>query len=156
MMLGENVLKITLNTDSYSENRILWLDDLRNPYINTEGRVPKENLIIDWVLNHEQFTQWIEKHGLPKIISFDHDLADEHYTPEEYWCDYEKSKAYQDSKIYQEKTGLDCAKWLVDYCMDNNKPLPLFYVHSANPVGADNIIHFLENYKKHCSTTTIN
>lgn len=136
---------------SCSADRILWLDDLRNPFINIEGRVPKENLIIDWVLNYEQFVQWIEKYGLPQIISFDHDLADEHYTPEEYWHDYQISKEYQEAQNYQEKTGMDCAKWLIDYCIDNKKPLPIFYVHSANPVGADNINGILNNYLKHCS-----
>lgn len=131
--------------------KILWLDDLRNPFIDLEGRVPKEDGTIIWVLNHEQFVQWIEKFGLPDIISFDHDLAHEHYTPEEYWSDYEASKKYQDAKIYQEKTGLDCAKWLVNYCIDNNKPLPKFYIHSANPVGADNIRFYLENFVKNFS-----
>ena len=129
--------------------RILWLDDLRNPYINLEGKVPNVNGTVEWVLNYEQFTQWVEKFGLPNIISFDHDLADEHYTPEKYWHDYDLSKEYQDSQDYQEKTGLDCAKWLIDYCMDNNQKLPEFYIHSANPVGADNIRNILENYKKH-------
>jgi hypothetical protein len=133
------------------EMKILWLDDLRNPYINLEGRVPKEKGVVEWVLNYEQFTQWIEKFGLPEIISFDHDLADEHYTPKEYWHNYQVSKDYQDAQNYQEKTGMDCAKWLVDYCMDNNAQLPKFYVHSANPVGADNIRGLLRSYLKHCS-----
>lgn len=129
--------------------KILWLDDLRNPYIDLEGRVPKVDGVVEWVLNYEQFVQWVEKFGLPHAISFDHDLADEHYTPSEYWHDYEVSKAYQDAQDYQEKTGMDCAKWLVDYCMDNDEKLPNFYVHSANPVGADNIRGILENYIKH-------
>jgi len=36
--------------------KILWLDDLRNPYIDLEGRVPKEEGIVEWVLNYNQFT----------------------------------------------------------------------------------------------------
>lgn len=134
------------------EVKILWLDDLRNPFIDLEGKVPKIDGTLEWVLNYEQFVQWIEKFGLPDVISFDHDLADEHYTPEYFWDDYEESKKYQEwkSKDYKEKTGLECAKWLVDYCMDNNKELPKYYVHSANPVGADNIIGYLENYEKFC------
>lgn len=173
------------------ENRVtLWLDDLRNPFIDLEGKVPKDNEPDDmnsnhwqvdhnqlayrlmsssdmsihslhgitypkpnklvWVLNYEQFVQWIEKFGLPDIISFDHDLADQHYTPEEYWDDYDKSKEYQDAQNYTEKTGLDCAKWLVDYCIDNKKKMPTFYVHSANPVGADNIRGLLNNYIDKC------
>lgn len=126
--------------------KILWLDDLRNPFLDIEGRVPKENGTIEWVLNYEQFVMWIEKFGLPDLISFDHDLADEHYTPKEYWDDYQLSKQYQESQNYQEKTGMDCAKWLIDYCMDNNLKLPKFYSHSANPVGRDNILGIFENY----------
>jgi len=129
--------------------KILWLDDLRNPYINLEGRVPKEEGTVEWVLNYEQFIQWIEKFGLPYIISFDHDLADEHYTPEYFWNNYEESKKFQEWKgeTYKEKTGMECAKWLVEYCLDNNVELPLFYAHSANPVGADNILGLLNNFK---------
>ena len=122
---------------------LLWLDDIRNPFIDEEKRVPigNDKWNINWVLNYEQFVQWIEIYGLPDAISFDHDLADEHYTPEYFWDDYEESKKFQEwrGKTYQEKTGMDCAKWLVDYCMDNKVELPKFYVHSANPVGADNI-----------------
>jgi hypothetical protein len=122
---------------------LLWLDDLRNPFIDEEKRVPigNDKWNINWVLNYEQFVQWIEIYGLPDAISFDHDLADEHYTPEYFWDDYEESKKFQEwrGKTYQEKTGMDCAKWLVDFCMDNKVELHKFYVHSANPVGADNI-----------------
>ncbi|MFK7755298.1 MAG: cyclic-phosphate processing receiver domain-containing protein [Flavobacteriales bacterium] len=113
--------------------KILWLDDLRNPFIDLEGTTPKKEGIIEWVLNYEQFVQWIEKFGLPSVISFDHDLAD----------------IDGDSANHSEKTGFDCAKWLSEYCQDNGKILPTFYVHSANPVGAENIINFLNNHKKH-------
>ena len=90
---------------------------------------------------------------MPDTISFDHDLADEHYTPEYFWDNYEESKKFQEwrGQYYQEKTGMDCAKWLVDYCMDNKKKLPEIFVHSANPVGADNIKGLLDNFVKHCS-----
>lgn len=135
---------------------LLWLDDYRNPYLNLEGKAPLdpdtgEYYNTNWVLNYEQFTQWISMFGLPDAISFDHDLADEHYTPEYFWNDYQESKKYQEwkSKDYKEKTGYDCAKWLIEYCLDNgNLKLPEIYIHSANPVGADNIKHLLENYTK--------
>lgn len=48
-----------------------------------------------------------------------------------------------------EKTGFDCAKFLVEYCMENNLKLPEFYVHSMNPVGKDNIVNYLNNFKKY-------
>lgn len=128
--------------------KVLWLDDLRNPFINHENKVPLEATVVHWVLNYDQFVEYINKFGLPDIISFDHDLADEHYTPSEYWDDYDKSKEYQDSKDYSEKTGKDCADWLINYCMDRDIDLPKFYVHSANPVGRDNILGVLNSYLK--------
>jgi len=136
-------------------NILLWLDDIRNPFLNLEGKVPKdengEDYKINWVLNYEEFVKWIEMFGLPNAISFDHDLADEHYTPEYFWNDYQESKKYQEwkSNHYQEKTGMDCAKWLVDYCIDNKEKLPKIFVHSANPVGADNIKYLLDNFLKY-------
>jgi len=48
-----------------------------------------------------------------------------------------------------EKTGMDCAKWLVEYCLDSNLQLPEYTIQSANPVGKENITSLLENYKKH-------
>lgn len=128
---------------SINKRTLLWLDDYRDPFLNTEKLVPVQlNLDIKWVVNYEEFVEWIKENGLPAAISYDHDLADEHYTPEEYWDDYTASKKYQDSKTYTEKTGLDCVKFIIEYIMDTNIPeedMPLTFVHSANPVGADNI-----------------
>lgn len=128
----------------------LYLDDLREPHQSFDMlgfSVYKE----DWtvVRSYKEFTEYITKYGLPDIISFDHDLADEHYTPEE----------YQDSKDYQEKTGLDCAKWLIEYCMNYiddddtteglELKLPTYIVHSANPIGRDNIYYMLRNFEEY-------
>ena len=49
---------------------------------------------------------------------------------------------------YVEKTGYDCAKWLVEYCIDNNKSLPKYAIQSANPVGKENINSLLMNFNK--------
>ena len=129
--------------------KLLWLDDLRNPFLNEELKVPNGNCEwdINWVLNFEQFTKWIEMYGLPDAISFDHDLAPEHYTPEYFWSDYDASKKYQEWKkpFYTEFTGEHCAKWLVDYCNTNKLYLPAYYIHSANPVGVDFILNVLIN-----------
>lgn len=129
--------------------KLLWLDDFRNPFLNHEKNVP-QGFEIHWVLNYDQFVEWIQLYGLPELISFDHDLADEHYTPEYFWNDYQESKKYQDwrSASYKEKTGKDCANWLVNYCLDNELNLPDFLIHSANPVGADNIRGLLEGFNK--------
>jgi hypothetical protein len=49
-----------------------------------------------------------------------------------------------------EKTGLDCAKWLVAESMNSKIPLPQIYTHSANPIGAANIMGYVNNYLKNC------
>ena len=106
----------------------LYLDDVRNP--KTEG----------WtvVRNYEEFVKHIESNGLPEEVSFDHDLAEIYY-------DSEKGK---EIFTYHEKTGYDCAKWLCEYCWNNGLPIPTWNVHSANPVGRDNIISILTSFEK--------
>lgn len=130
----------------------LWLDDLRNPYLNIEGKVPerflKGNMV--WVRSYEEFVGWIEKYGVPWEISFDHDLVYSHYTPEKYWDNYELSKTWQDIQEHTEKTGLDCVKYLINRILDNkNIELPICNFHSANPVGNDNMKTLWNNFLKY-------
>jgi hypothetical protein len=49
-----------------------------------------------------------------------------------------------------EKTGMDCARWLVAESMNEKIPLPAIYVHSANPIGAANIMGYINNYFRNC------
>lgn len=129
------------------ENKLkaLYLDDQRTPKNNPpEGYEP-------WyiVRNYDEFKDWIDKNGMPDYVSFDHDLGEEHMQ------DYYK---YQFNGIaainygdFKEKTGLDCAKYMIQYAMDNNISLPkLVGVHSHNPLGALNIQSLVNSYKKHC------
>ncbi|MDH6252549.1 hypothetical protein M2347_002276 [Chryseobacterium sp. H1D6B] len=117
--------------------RLLFLDDVRYPL--EAYHYTKEDIFLrkDWhiVRNYEQFINRIKDNGLPEMISFDHDLGDEHYLN-------------SDSLEYTEKTGYDCAKWLIEYCMDHYLDLPKFYSHSMNPVGKERIIGILVNFKK--------
>lgn len=84
------------------------------------------------------------------MISFDHDLADEHYN------DYLSDANFElpDDQIelnyeeYKEKTGYDAAKWLVGYVMENELPICYCKVHSQNTVGAENILKYLNNYSR--------
>lgn len=46
----------------------------------------------------------------------------------------------------EEKIGYDCAKWLVEYYIDNKLKLPLYNIQSANPVGKENIDKLLKNF----------
>lgn len=117
--------------------RLLFLDDIRYPkdaYQYTTQDIFQRK---DWHIarNYQEFVDRILEKGLPEMISFDHDLADEHYLE-------------PNSRAYVEKTGYDCAKWLVEYCMDHGLELPEYYCHSMNPVGKQNIESLLNNFKK--------
>jgi len=100
---------------------------------------------VDTVRNYNEFVEYIEKNGLPSFISFDHDLSNEHYN-EFFKADREKRNLNYSQ--FKEKTGLDCAKFLVEYCEKNNLSIPDYYVHSHNYIGKQNIISYLESYKK--------
>jgi hypothetical protein len=128
---------------------LLWLDDYRDPFDKevdwlVYSPISRNDLEVVWVKNYDQFKDWIMDNGLPDAICFDHDLADEHY-------DIGRPSNFMefDYSLTTEKTGMDCAKWLTNYCTEFKKPLPLFNVHSANPAGRKNIREFLNNYNKH-------
>lgn len=127
---------------------LLYLDDYRYPsdsFKHTERTLYKDK---HWniVRSYDEFVSYIEKNGMPDAISFDHDLAPSHYTPEHLWNDYDKSKAWQEAQVHTEKTGEDCAKWLVQYFNEmETKKVPLLMCHSQNPVGKDKINRVLIN-----------
>ena len=112
----------------------LFLDDERFPKNVTWIQLPLVNWII--VRDFKQFVNIIEKRGLPNTVSFDHDLAEDHYRTTIPKIDY------------KEKTGYECAKWLVEYCMERNLNFPNYTVHSMNPIGKQNIISLIDSYKK--------
>lgn len=57
------------------------------------------------VYDYDEFVNFINKNGVPEFISFDHDLG-------------------------EGKTGFDCAKFLVEFCLDNGVSEINFQVHS--------------------------
>ena len=96
--------------------------------------------------NYPEFIRQIQYKGLPKMISFDHDLADGHYHKNmlDGQLNYDSEDFNSDD---YNKTGYHCAKWLIEYCIDTDLELPIFYVHSMNPVGKENIESLLNNFK---------
>lgn len=127
---------------------LLWLDDCRDPFdkkidwlvFSPIGR----DVDVTWVMNYQEFIDWIMVNGLPDGICFDHDLSDFQMAR----CVYPDTIGTLEMPEH-EKTGMDCAKWLTEYCMDRGLPLPLYNCQSANPVGRENIKGLLENYNKH-------
>jgi hypothetical protein len=127
----------------------LFLDDERYPHKVTWVELP----LVEWVIvrNYNEFVQQILTNGLPARITFDHDLAFEHMR-DYFNVSKDEEKILDPLKLnykkYTEKTGYDCAKWLVNYCIEHNLDIPEYFVHSMNVIGKRNIISYLESYKK--------
>ena len=120
----------------------LYLDDTRTATTPLPNSHPWEV-----VRNYSEYVSWIDKNGLPDFISFDHDLGKEHM--DDYFRQIlEKGYQHPDYDSYVEKTGLDCARYVVDYCQKHNVPFPSCSVHSHNPVGAMNIHDFINGFKR--------
>lgn len=87
----------------------------------------------EWVVarNYEEFVDYIQEFGMPNRISFDHDLGDVSDDPE-----------------HNEMTGYDAAKWLIDYCLENDVLPPMYLTHTNNPVGNKNINDIIQSFIK--------
>ncbi len=108
---------------------MIFLDDERIPQdVTWESYPDAYNVIVLRTFN--DFTNYITKLGVPDFVSFDHDLAD-----------YDEHG--------HERTGYDCARWLVDYCVVSESKFPYFVVHSQNPIGKQNIERYIHNAKRH-------
>lgn len=114
--------------------KLLWLDDKRDPFTQSwiEDFSPiSKPYAVYWVKSYDEFVDWIELNGLPMVVFFDHDLAD------------------QVVEGQNEKTGYESAKWLVEYCLDSDMEPPIWRIQSDNPPGRDNINGIMMSYLKH-------
>lgn len=118
----------------------LYLDDSRIP-------MDKKWMVVK---DYNEFVTAIDTIGLENftVISLDHDLGDKSIT--EYYNNVRPNYQLNYDNLKDEKTGLDCAKYLVAYSIKKGIPLPYVYVHSANPIGAANIMGYINNYLKNC------
>ncbi|MGO4912039.1 cyclic-phosphate processing receiver domain-containing protein [Leeuwenhoekiella sp. W20_SRS_FM14] len=101
----------------------LFLDDIRTPEMVYKPKQAQEFVV---VRSYDAFVNYIEENGLPEYISFDNDLG-------------------LDENGNLAPDGLAAAKWLVYESGLDLKNLE-FYVHSANPVAAEQIRGLLTNY----------
>lgn len=111
---------------------LLWLDDARNPH--KDGWLVfspiQEPYDVIWLKTYKEFIDYIIINGLPDGICFDNDLGD-----------------FDENGV--EYSGTTCAKWLVEYCLDNDKQIPEYNIQSANTCAKDNIKSLLDNYKNY-------
>lgn len=113
----------------------IYLDDVRTPIDPT------------WIVvrSYDEFVTKVNEIGLENIevISLDHDLGD---SAMKEW----HTNVYHNYKLdynnITEKTGYDCAKWLVEQWLDG-KPVVNVYTHSANAIGSANIMGIINNYR---------
>lgn len=129
---------------------IIYLDDVRTP-ISDKWTV---------VRSYQEFVDKVKEIGLANIdaISLDHDLGDSAMS--EYFNNVSPNYTLDYNNI-KEKTGMDCAKWLVNQFYNTNPnwgnlardvkrskpfPFPLVQVHSANPIGSANIMGYINNF----------
>lgn len=104
--------------------KVIWLDDSRDPlgFINPCIYMSYE---VIWVKNYKEFTEAYDKYKNDYNISMslDHDLG-------------------------EEENGYDCLKYVGEDCMNRGKKLPYIEIHSANPVGRENMESYINNFKK--------
>lgn len=132
----------------------LFLDDERLPFgKNDKGQDGAFELtrnpdyqLLDWVIvrNFGDFVKTIEERGLPLVCSMDHDLEDFHYY---HYSTYTLLTGKIDYEI-AEGTGFECAKWLIQYLLNNNLSSPKILIHTQNTTGARNIRLLFMDYEK--------
>lgn len=131
----------------------IFLDDIRDPkdcakYMHRRIGAFNPLYLEDWVIarNYDEFINIIQTYyEIITHISYDHDLADGHYTGEMYKS---LDEYYESIKSVKEKTGLDCAKFMKSFYDDINLSYPTMFVHSMNPVGTEAIINlFVGKYE---------
>jgi hypothetical protein len=115
----------------------IYLDDIRTP--NDER----------WIIcrDYDEFVNRVNEIGLDNIetISLDHDLGET--AIREYFKNVTNNYILDYENIH-EKTGYDCAKWLVEKSIETEVNLPTILTHSANPIGSANIMGYINNYLK--------
>ena len=133
-------------------NYNLFLDDkflpeqIANlPKTNEKDRIRYRTYIWKIANTYEEFVNIVKEHGIPGIVSFDHDLAEEHWDfiyTDENW--FKQDDAIMiDYDIFKIKTGYHAAEWLIEHCSFIGKEMPICLVHSQNEVGRKNIENLL-------------
>lgn len=88
---------------------------------------PKPNEEWHHMKNSSDAIKFIKLNGMPDIISFDHDLGDD-------------------------DTSMKIINFIINSYLDNKLQINdnfTYFVHSANPVGSQNIRSKLDNFLKH-------
>jgi hypothetical protein len=122
----------------------LFLDDQRSVDEDVKYPTSLDTLERKVAKNYKEFTEIVQKFGVPEAVSFDMDLCPEHYR-------IGAANGFSSLLGYEraaEKTGLDCAKFLTEYCTQKKTRLNKWFVHSQNIAGGKAIRQHLTNFTK--------
>lgn len=123
-----------------TNNFKLFLDDNRDP---SDGFLYDEQKLLlevsdttscEWevVRNYEDFCCFIDKFGLPSMVSFDHDLHIEHIR---HYINVTQNSGVIEYGNLKHKTGKHCAEYFMEKWRAAARPKVKIYVHSANRWG---------------------
>ena len=103
---------------------VIFLDDFRKPeqFVNTKLNI---------VFCATTFDQFVEV--LNQVYS-------EYNRVDEIWFDHDLGE--------NAGSGYDCAKYLVEFCIEHTMPLPEYHIQSNNPAGKQNIESYLKSFLK--------
>ena len=121
--------------------------------VDSNKNIPKMPSYIEWVevvSSYKEFCEFIQKFfdahkELPKLITINHDLSDEHIMLEL------RRPTHMDIEYNMYKDtghGLNCAAWLCDFANKHNLYLNRVTVHGLNNKGSANIIRCIDSYYK--------
>jgi hypothetical protein len=101
----------------------LFLDDIREPsYVYRDSDDPEVHPSV-WTVarSTEEAKAMVQAKGMPSLISFDHDLGGN-------------------------DTAMVFLGWLAREYWDGESPIPMWKIHSDNPVGRQNIRSFMRSW----------
>lgn len=134
------------------KRKCLFLDDIRvpqNAYLWDEKKSLYDGSGVKsshWAIvrSYDQFVDYVERNGIPDVISFDNDLFELGH-PDVSVEDLTKQLLMKDWEMFPIKTGAHCAQYLANKCISLNQAIPEYYVHSANNNARPIIRNILNN-----------
>ena len=118
---SKNGLDVVTGNVTEGKATHVFLDDKRTPTDVTWVPMPEG---VTWrvIKTFVEFKEYIEKNGVPKHVSFDHDLQPKATTGQQ---------------------GTDAAKWLKKYCKEQKLKMPEWTAHSQTITGRQSIENIL-------------
>lgn len=128
---------------------ILWIDDLRDPSGHHYARkvwsyAYRSKLPVVWVKTSQEAINYVQEHGLPVLMSLDHDLGILTDDQVIFLSSFDHDFGLED----EDKTPY-FLKWLAYVYTGLTKDnFPIWLVHTDNCVGGPNMDSFLTSLKK--------